>query len=72
MYWVTASKINLSVPPGFPSDCEVIIEPNLAQTREFFTLMSSSLKNCQAVSIIMTTEAKKAHYVYTHLPFFPG
>ena len=37
--------IILSVPTGFPANCEIIVEPNLAQTTDFFTPHITQVRN---------------------------
>ena len=37
--------VSLSVLSGFPADCEIIIEPNLAQTTDFFTPHITQVRN---------------------------
>ena len=80
--------ITLSVPTGFLTDCKIVVEPNLAQTTNFFhpviahvknsTFMIKNSntrknqvtqlkKNCQAVMIHRTDEAKAVHHVHNHL-----
>ena len=78
---VPGEMITFSVPSGFPSECEVAVEPNLAQVRAFFTpkivqVRDSKFtienegpevlqvkKNCQAVTIRMTGDAKQVHHL---------
>jgi hypothetical protein len=39
--------ISLSVPSGFPPNCEIFVEPNIGQTSDFFTPHMAQVVNSQ-------------------------